>query len=192
MNEISHIEIYNEKWYLLKDICKILLLTNISETAKYISDKYKIYYKIDTVGGKQKMLLINLFGIKNIIQNTRSINKNKIIELLNINDLDIIFDSKESNYLKIICATYKFAKYITQYKINKYRIDLYFTEYNLAIEVDEFNHKDRDINYEIERQEYLINELKCKFIRFNPDEKNFNIGDILFQINEIIFSKFIK
>jgi prophage antirepressor-like protein len=75
MNEIRHIEIYNEKWYLLKDICKILLLTNIS-------DKYKIYYKIDTVGGKQKMLLINLFGIKNIIQNTRSINKNKIIELL--------------------------------------------------------------------------------------------------------------
>jgi prophage antirepressor-like protein len=39
MNEIRHIEIYNEKWYLLKDICKILLLTNISETAKYISDK---------------------------------------------------------------------------------------------------------------------------------------------------------
>ena len=33
--------------------------------------------------------------------------------------------------------------------IGSYRIDLYFPEHKLAIECDEHDHKDRDINYEI-------------------------------------------
>ena len=64
------------------------------------------------------------------------------------------------------------------YKLNSalgYRIDLYFHEYKLAIEVDELRHADRNINNEIERQKALEKELNCVFIRINPDEKNFNI-----------------
>ena len=40
-----------------------------------------------------------------------------------------------------------------------YRIDLYFHEYKLAIEVDELGHSDRNINDEIERQRALEREL---------------------------------
>ena len=36
-------------------------------------------------------------------------------------------------------------------------------------------HNDRNINYEIQRQKALENELNCVFIRINPDEKDFNI-----------------
>ena len=32
-----------------------------------------------------------------------------------------------------------------------YRIDAYFSKYKLAIEVDEQGHKDRNIDYEIQR-----------------------------------------
>ena len=63
----------------------------------------------------------------------------------------------------------------TQYTVIGYRIDLYFHEYKLAIEVDELGHNDRNIDYEIQRQRAIEKELGCVFIRINPDEENFNI-----------------
>ena len=62
-----------------------------------------------------------------------------------------------------------------QYNVLGYRTDAYFPNYKLAIEVDEQGHNDRDIDYEIERQEAIEKELGCKFIRINPAEKDFNI-----------------
>ena len=56
-----------------------------------------------------------------------------------------------------------------------YRIDVYFHKYNLAIEVDELGHNDRNITYEIQRQQALERELNCVFIRINPDAVDFNI-----------------
>ena len=70
----------------------------------------------------------------------------------------------------------------TQYSVLGYKIDLYFRDYKLAIVVDEKGHKDRSIDHEIKRQKALEKELNCEFIRFNPDEKDFNI---FMAINEI-------
>ena len=39
----------------------------------------------------------------------------------------------------------------TEYSVLGYYVDLYFDDYNLVIEVDEFGHSDRNIGYEIER-----------------------------------------
>ena len=50
------------------------------------------------------------------------------------------------------------------------------------MEIDEYHHEDRDIGYEIERQETLGKELGCKFIRINPDKESFNVFKA---INEI-------
>ena len=36
-----------------------------------------------------------------------------------------------------------------------FRIDVYFTEYNLAVEIDEKGHIDRDLNFEKKIQEAL-------------------------------------
>ena len=62
-----------------------------------------------------------------------------------------------------------------QYSVLGYRTDLYFHEYNLAIEDDELGHTNRNINNEIERQKALEKKLNCVFIRINPDEKHFNV-----------------
>ena len=70
----------------------------------------------------------------------------------------------------------------TQYSVLGYKIDLYFHEYKLAIEVDELGHNDRNIDYEIPRQKAIEKELGCVFIRINSDEENFNIFKA---INEI-------
>ena len=40
----------------------------------------------------------------------------------------------------------------TQYNVLDYRIDLYFYEYKLAVEIGENGHSGRDIDYEIKRQ----------------------------------------
>ena len=39
----------------------------------------------------------------------------------------------------------------TQYNLLSNRIDLYIHDYNLAIDIDENEHSDRNINYEIKR-----------------------------------------
>ena len=70
----------------------------------------------------------------------------------------------------------------TQYKVLKYRIDLYFHDYKLAIKIDEIGHCDRNIGCKINRQKAIEQELGCKFIRINSDKEGF---DIFRAINEI-------
>lgn len=60
-------------------------------------------------------------------------------------------------------------KYIPQYKVNDYRIDLYIPKYNIAIEIDEEEHKYKRDN-DLIRQKYIENQIHCKFIRVNEGE----------------------
>ena len=48
-----------------------------------------------------------------------------------------------------------------------FRIDIYFSECFLAVEIDEKGHTDRDIIFEEKRQKALEKKLGCKFIRIN-------------------------
>ena len=44
----------------------------------------------------------------------------------------------------------------------------------LSYRIDEKGHKDRNKCKEIERQKAMAKGLDCKFIRVNPDEKDFD------------------
>ena len=57
-----------------------------------------------------------------------------------------------------------------------FRIDVYFTEYCLAVEIDEKGHTDRDPIFEQKRQEALEKKLNCTFIRFNTSKENFDVN----------------
>ena len=46
-------------------------------------------------------------------------------------------------------------------------IDVYFTKYFLAVEIDELTHEGRELIFEKKRQEALDKKLGCKFIRIN-------------------------
>ena len=66
---------------------------------------------------------------------------------------------------------------ITKKKVNKngreyilFRIDVYFTEYFLAVEIDKQNHEGRDLIFEKKRQEALEKRLGYKFIRINTSD----------------------
>ena len=57
-----------------------------------------------------------------------------------------------------------------------FRIDVYFTEYCLAVEIDEKGHTDRDPIFEQKRQKALEKKLNCTFIRFNTSKENFDVN----------------
>lgn len=76
-------------------------------------------------------------------------------------------------------------KFIHQYKCNKYFIDMYSPIKNIAIEIDENGHIDRDIKYEKEREEKIKETLKCKIIRINPHKPGFKIGKMLKELREL-------
>ena len=86
-----------------------------------------------------------------------------------------MINTKEQTIINSIKHTFECENIQTQYSVLGYRIDLYFDEYKVAIEVDELAHTNRNINNEIERQKGLAKELNCMFIRINPDEKDLNI-----------------
>ena len=48
-----------------------------------------------------------------------------------------------------------------------FRIDIYFSECSLAVEIDEKGHTHREIIFEEKRQKALEKQLGCKFIRIN-------------------------
>ena len=56
-----------------------------------------------------------------------------------------------------------------------FRIDIYFTKYCLAVEIDEKGHTDRDLIFEQKRQEALEKKLNCTFIRINTSKENFDV-----------------
>ena len=74
-----------------------------------------------------------------------------------------------------------------QYAMGKYKVDLYFIDYKLVIECDENNHIDRDPKKEKTREDYIIS-LGNKFIRYNPNIDNFDLSNILREINVILFT----
>ena len=55
-----------------------------------------------------------------------------------------------------------------------FRIDIYFTEYSLVVEIDEEGHTDRDLVFEEKRQKVLEKKLNCKFITINTSRKNYD------------------
>ena len=56
-----------------------------------------------------------------------------------------------------------------------FRIDIYFTKYCLAVEIDEKGHTDRDLIFEKKRQEALEKKRNCTFIRINTSRENFDV-----------------
>ena len=79
-----------------------------------------------------------------------------------------------------------------------FRIDIYSSEYFLAVEIDEKRHTDRDIIFEKNRQEALEKKLDCKFIRINKSnakngyDLDYEVGNVQAFIDEFKNKKIKK
>ena len=94
---------------------------------------------------------------------------------LGFNQYDITM-KKEALALKSIRDTFEGENTQIQYFVLRYKINLYFHDYKLAIEIDKKGRKDKNIDHEFKRQKALEKELSFEFIRISPDEENFDIS----------------
>ena len=132
---------------------------------------------------KPEEYFLNEEGIHELVLKSKMPKSIELAKQLGINIVDNKYLSKETETFSYILTAFKGQEMKEQYTVDGYRIDLYFPIHKLAIECDEFGHKDRDIGYEVTRQKYIETKLGCTFIRYNPDAKDF---DIFIVINSII------
>ena len=63
--------------------------------------------------------------------------------------------TKEQSVLKSVMDAFERENMQTQYSVLGYRIELYFHDYKISIEIDEKGHKDKNIDHEIKRQKAI-------------------------------------
>ena len=177
-------------WIKMIDIQKKLDVKNIDDLVdKEIKGKFKTNnltdeqikkYKIhgsELIDGEKFMYAHE--GI--IIMHSRTPESCKFKRNFEFKLHDVI-NCKEQTVLESIKDAFEGEDMQTQYTVMGYRIDLYFHEYKLAIEVDELGHNDRNIDYEIQRQRATEKELGPVFVKINPDEEIFKIFRVINKI----------
>ena len=106
-----------------------------------------------------------------------------------IYEIDLYF---YEHYEKKIQVDKNGCKYIL------FRIDIYFSECFLAVEIDEKGHTDRDIIFEEKIQKALEKKLGCKFIRINTSnakngyDLDYEVGNVQAFIDEFKNKKIKK
>jgi very-short-patch-repair endonuclease len=184
-NYDCHIIMNNEEPYILFkliDIGIILQLKNIHMIKFNNNESYKILTKIK--GGMQKIVFITINGLFRIIHTSR---KPIIIDFCKKIGMDnnILFYSKiEQETLYNIKNAFTNEIMIEQYKVGDYLIDLYFPEYNLCLECDEYQHNlKNNIKKDIIREKFIKDKLEnCIFIRYKPYDKDYDIFNIINKI----------
>jgi len=60
-----------ELWFVLADVCDVLELGNVTETAKRLDDDEKGFSSIETPGGQQRVLIVSEAGVYKIAHTSR-------------------------------------------------------------------------------------------------------------------------
>ena len=146
-----------------------------SVTNKYNKEYKKCRYELidNPIKQSHRNFIRNDLALK-IIMDCRTDQSCNLKRNLGFRLHDVI-NTKVQSVLNSIKDKFEGENIQTQYSVSGYRIDLYFHKYKLAIEVDELDHNDRNIDYEIQRQQALERELGCVLVRINPDAIDFNI-----------------
>ena len=87
----------------------------------------------------------------------------------------------EQDIISVLQVAFEREIILTQYCIENKRIDDYFPEYKLGIEIDEYNHESRDFDYEKSRQ-LMTESHGINIIRTNPDAADFDMNGLINQI----------
>ena len=182
--------IINEKpWTRAREVCKALRYEKVARqvvrhhcTRENYTHKWQLAglvsetKPVNWLRNSQKLdLYINEEGmIEQLVGSQQPLAK-ELAEYMDIKITGHKYVRKEAGTIYTIQKVLEGISMKRQSSIGSYRIDLHFPEHILAIECDENDHKDRDINYEIMRQKFIEDQLNCMFIRYNPDANDFTI-----------------
>jgi prophage antirepressor-like protein len=65
--EIRTVEINDEPWWVLKDVCNVLSLKNVTETSRRLDEDERCSVRLNTLGGNQSMTVISESGLYAVI-----------------------------------------------------------------------------------------------------------------------------
>ena len=123
------------------DFAKQQIRKNKKDRAKLIKDsKHSMYVHKD---------ILILIIIQSRLSDPKTINFRSD---LGFNQINLIL-KKEQSVIESIRGTFKGEDIRIQYTVLGYRIDLYFYDHKLAIEIDELGHNDRNTDYETKEKE---------------------------------------
>lgn len=101
---------------------------------------------------------------------------------------DRFYPRTEAQIVRVLKAAFSDCEPCTQFYVDGYRIDLYLAKQRIAIECDEEGHSHYSQKREKKREKSIKSALGCSFIRFNPYDPSFNLGDVIIQIRQLIES----
>ena len=172
-----------------KDLLVKHLIKNYKEGTHYIIEKNN--HKIKTIkhGGQNKIDYLLTEEAYELLKNSYNLRNRYIVDVNdNVKQINVCM-CIENQTIGFIENSYKDVLHIKrQFIIGNYKVDLYFIDYKLVVECDEFNHNNRDPLKEKIREDYILS-LGNKIIRYNPNEKSFDLSNILREINVILLSK---
>lgn len=165
-----------------KDIGDIIKVSNIRSVIQFYPENMIKVHKLKTNGGEQECKFLTLNGVIRLLVRTRKPEANEFAINLGIQIERRKFTCTETDCIDYIMKAFYGENMIKQYNVNNLRIDLYFPDYKLAIECDEYNHKYR-VDADKKRQENIESMIEnCVFIRFHPEEKDFDIVHVVNRI----------
>ena len=174
---------------------KNIITNNVSKCNQLI---FRDYPGVKLPELDPRTILITRDGATEILLKTRkSINSDTlhILKKFNIDMTNKKCLTKEQQTFLAITNAFKTEKFEDQYKVGKYYLDLYFPDYKIVVECDENGHADRKPYKERERMDFVNEKFEIddsNWIRYNPDEKDFDISKVIGKIyNKIISNKII-
>lgn len=172
--------------FCCSDLGKILNLSNVRTSVCNFGPGLKNIISTDSSTGKKKSVYLTYEGFLKLLINSRKPDTIIVAEKIGINIETIGFAHIEAETIKCIEDCFFNETIIREYVIKPYRVDLYFPEYCLIIECDEDAHRKNQANDQ-KRQEDIINVYpQVKFLRYRPQENNFNIFEICGRIHNHI------
>ena len=183
-NKLNYFEIYKFQNILIVNIYTFAELFNYN--INYLIRYYKIQIICETLNIKY----VKYTNICEVFQRGRKDYLKKIYRKIEneLNIRSIISSCKEVNICENIINYLddKYIRYKRNYKCGPYRIDMYLPDENIAIEINENNHQDRDQEYENSRFNFIQKQLFCQYHIINPDEPNFTIYSMFKKLNNIL------
>ena len=153
------------------------ILTRIKVKAK---NRNKAYYR------KTHVHCMDTEGVVQFVQRSKCStikNKTRLLKFLGINSPYVVIRERpEISFVQLLHDVLQEfnVDYIDQYKCGDYKIDLYIPDYNIAIEYDEFDHKDRNKSFEYRRELYIMSTLGCTFCRLSSyDSDGRNVAKVV-------------
>ena len=120
-------------------------------TKRHIPEEHKIQLEgVETDTTQPDMILLTEQGLKLFLMRCRKPRASDVVKHFGKKFEHCLLASKEQDVLSQIMQAFRGEEMIHQFGDGKYRIDLYSPKYKLAIECDELDHRDRDLNMKLD------------------------------------------